>query len=306
MGFTAAWSQGYTGTGVVIADIDTGFDFHNSRLTEGINFSAYNWNFINHSNNVQDDNGHGTMTASEMVADPGTGFGVVGAAFDAQLMVLKALDSNGQGSTSQVCEAIYYAVDHGADVINLSLGQNSPNTELQSALAYANTHDVVVVAAAGNNAANTPCFPAVYAALFPNVIAVGATQYAGTGTELAYYSNHAGGTQGYNYVSAIGTDLIGYGINNTLWSWTGTSMASPLVAAQAAIIESTHSGMSASQVIQTINATSVNLHDWLNTGASLDGTVSHQSNAYSMADEVALSTYAYTHTSYADAIEHVY
>jgi subtilisin family serine protease len=287
LGFATAWANGYTGQGVVIANIDTGFDFNNTFLTPGINFSAYNWNFITDSSNVQDDNGHGTMTAAEMVADPTTGFGVCGAAYDAQLMVLKALDANGKGLLEDVCEAIYYAVDHGAHVINMSLGQALPNTNLQAALQYAADHDVVVVAAAGNGAAHGPDFPAAYGSLLPNVMAVGAAGLTATGCEMASFSNQAGSDQAYNYVTANGADMLGFGLHNNLWSWSGTSFSAPLVAAQAAILESANQALTADQIIQAITNSADHVDAWFDRH-STQNTLVASSNTHVSASEWSL------------------
>ena len=252
LGFTTAWSQGYTGQGAVIACIDTGFDLKNSYLTSHIRLSSYCWNFISDSADVQDDNGHGTMTGSEMCAGPGTGFGITGGAYGAELMVLKALDANGHGSSSKVSSAIYFAVDHGADVINLSLGQDKPDSLVLNALSYAQAHDVVVVAAAGNSAGSLPCYPAAYAMVMPNVIAVGATQTSSAPESLASFSNKAGTTQGYNFVTAPGVNITGFGTDEQLWSWSGTSVAAPLVAAQAAILASAKATQQARDIVQSI------------------------------------------------------
>lgn len=252
LGFTAAWSQGYTGQGAVIACIDTGFDLKNNYLTSHLRLSSYGWNFVNESTDVQDDNGHGTMTGSEMCAGPDTGFGITGGAYGAELMVLKALDANGHGSSSQVSSAIYFAVDHGADVINLSLGQNNPDSVILTALSYAQAHDVVVVAAAGNSTADQPCYPAAYAMVMPHVIAVGATQTSSAPFSMASFSNQAGTTQGYNFVTAPGVDITGFGTDEQLWSWSGTSVAAPLVAAQAAILASAKASQHARDIVQSI------------------------------------------------------
>ena len=252
LGFTTAWSQGYTGQGAVIACIDTGFDLKNNYLTSHIRLSSYCWNFVNESTDVQDDNGHGTMTGSEMCAGPGTGFGITGGAYGAELMVLKALDANGHGSSSQVSSAIYFAVNHGADVINLSLGQNNPDSVILTALSYAQAHDVVVVAAAGNSTADQPCYPAAYAMVMPHVIAVGATQTSSAPFSMASFSNQAGTTQGYNFVTAPGVDITGFGTDEQLWSWSGTSVAAPLVAAQAAILSSAKASQHARDIVQSI------------------------------------------------------
>jgi subtilisin family serine protease len=217
-----------------------------------MHFSKQCWNFVNDSADVQDDNGHGTMTASEMCAGPGTGFGITGGAYDAELMVLKALDANGQGSSSQVSAAIYFAVDHGASVINLSLGQNNPDSLIHNALSYAQAHDVVVVAAAGNSAGNQPCYPAAYAMVMPHVIAVGSTPTSGAPTTLSSFSNQAGTSQGYNFVTAPGENLTGFGTGEQLWSWSGTSVAAPLVSAQAALLASAQASQHARDIVQSI------------------------------------------------------
>ena len=306
LGFATAWANGYTGQGVVVADIDTGFDFNNRYLTNGINFSAYNWNFITDSSNVQDDNGHGTMTASEIVADPTTGFGVCGAAYDAQLMVLKALDEYGKGSLEDVCEAIYYAVDHGANVINMSLGQALPNTHLQAALKYAEIHDVVVVAAAGNDASYGPTFPAAYGSVLPNVMAVGSSGLSATGCMLTTYSNQAGSSDAFNYVTADGMDMVGFGLHNALWSWTGTSLSSPLVAAQAAILESAKPELSASEILQAITGSANSLEEWLNAGSAVDGASNSSASFHATGSEFNLTPLEANHLTHQFPVEQIY
>jgi subtilisin family serine protease len=252
MGFNAAWSNGYTGKGVVIADIDTGIDLHNSKLISNLHISDQSWNFISHTNNVQDDNGHGTMTAEELAAGPNFDDLIDGGAYDAQLMVLKALNASGQGSDASVAKAIEYAVDHGADIINLSLGQYTPDASLFSAMRYANAHGVIVVAAAGNSGSNAPNFPAAYAEFLPNVIAVGATQVIQDSISMSTFSNHAGTEKPYNYVDALGVDILGIGLNGQEGYWSGTSMATPYISAEAAILKQANPNASAAEIVQAI------------------------------------------------------
>jgi len=259
MGFQTAWANGFTGQGVVIADIDTGLDLKNSALVHSLNLSQYSWNFLNNSSNIQDDNGHGSVTAEELAASSSLGNGVEGGAFGAQLMVLKALDANGSGSDSVLVSAINYAVAHGANIINMSLGQNGNDQALQSAVQYASDHGVIVVAAAGNDGASTPGFPAAFAESMPNVIAVGASQLTANTYSMAAFSNQAGSSSAYNFVDAIGVNISGIGLNNSLNFWSGTSMATPLIAAEAAVLESTHSGLTVTQIVQDIMQTSQSL-----------------------------------------------
>lgn len=254
--FDDAWTNGYTGKGIVIADIDTGIDLKNKALTQ--NLSSYSWNFINNSSNVQDDNGHGTFTASEMIAAPNGGK-VTGAAYGAQLMVLKALDAKGTGSDTDIIAAINYAVSHGANIINMSLGSRTPDSSLQAAIKNASDHGVIVAVAAGNDAGGTPDYPATYAQGIANEIAVGALQQSNSTLNLASFSNQAGTNSAFNFVDAPGVADIGYGLNGVVSSWSGTSMATPLVAAEAAILWSANHSLTATQIVQDILNTAVSL-----------------------------------------------
>lgn len=248
-----AWDYGYTGKGITIAEIDTGIDLNNSDITKNLN--AYSWNFVNNSSNVMDDNGHGTFVASEMIA-ANNGIGLTGASYDSSLMVLKALDSNGSGSADTICTAIRYAVDHGADVINMSLG-GGQYSGYSSALQYAKDHNVLVVMAAGNSGGATPLDPAAYTKQFDNCLAVGALQCDSTGAlSMTSFSNQAGSATSYGFVDAAGQGVVGYTVGGGTASWAGTSMAAPLVAAAAALVWSSDVTASASHIAQTLYQTS--------------------------------------------------
>lgn len=248
-----AWTYGYTGKGITIAEIDTGIDLNNSDLTK--NLSSYSWNFVNDSSNVMDDNGHGTFVASEMVA-ANNGVGLTGASYDASLMVLKALDANGSGSADTICTAIRYAVDHGANVINMSLG-GGDYSGYSSALQYAKDHNVLVVIAAGNSGGATPLDPAAYAKQFDNCLAVGALQCDSSGVlSMTSFSNQAGSTTPYGFVDAAGQGVVGYTVGGGTASWAGTSMAAPFVAAAAALVWSADTTATASHIAQTLYQTS--------------------------------------------------
>lgn len=244
--FDDSIAAGYIGKGVVIADIDTGLDLNNKALTG--NLSKFNWNFITNTSNVQDDNGHGSFTASEMVATD-IGNGIVGASNGSQLMVLKALDSTGNGSAVNIANAINYAVDHGANVINLSLSSCFNQPLVNDALTYASQHNVLVSVASGNTMGVGPSAPANNALTLPNVVAVGSiTQY-----QDAYWftnsSNSAGSDKAYNFVDAPGVNISGYDNHGVIVSQSGTSMSSAYVASEMADLLSayiqTHSASNA-------------------------------------------------------------
>jgi subtilisin family serine protease len=158
--FQDAWAAGATGKGVVVAVIDTGIDLSNSTVNHSI--SPLSWNFINNSANVQDDNGHGTAVASQINARPSASNtkALYGGAYDAELLVLKALGADGQGTQKNLVAAIHYAVDHGAQVINLSVGGRFNDASTLAALNYAAERGVIVCMAAGNSGASAPQYPA--------------------------------------------------------------------------------------------------------------------------------------------------
>jgi len=231
--FDDVHSAGYTGKGIVIADIDTGIDLKNAALTH--NLSQYNWNFITNTANVQDDNKHGSFTAGELIAKD-VGNGVIGGAYDSQLMVLKTLDANGNGATINTAKAITYAVDHGANIINLSMGSVLPQPAIFTALQYAQSHNVLVSVASGNNLGSSPTYPAVYAENLDNIFAVGASWVMGGKLGFASFANKTGSNSAYNYVVAPGNAVLGYDQNGNVILNTGTSMAAPLVAAEMALL----------------------------------------------------------------------
>lgn len=248
-----AWTYGYTGKGITIAVIDTGIDLNNTDIASNISKSS--WNFVNNTSDVMDDNGHGTFVASEMTA-ANNGVGLTGASYDSYLMVLKALDEYGGGSAATACTAIKYAVDHGANIINMSLGGGA-YSGYATALQYAKDHNVLVVMAAGNNAGASPVDPAAYAKQFDNCLAVGALQSDAKGAvSMTSFSNRAGSENSYGFVDAAGRNVIGYTVGGEIASWAGTSMAAPLVASAAALVWSSDPTATAAQIVQTLSQTS--------------------------------------------------
>src|SRR5690606_32179823 len=108
------------------------------------------WNFIYGNNDPTDDYGHGTAVAGVLGANGNNNYGYAGVDWNCRLMILKVFSSSGQAYSSQVALAIYYAADHGADVINMSMGAGSLAEAMEEALYYAAERDVLLVAAMGN------------------------------------------------------------------------------------------------------------------------------------------------------------
>ncbi len=171
---------------VVVAVLDTGmayetwsddeYDYLLAKDFEAVTFVP-GYDFVNDDTHPNDDNMHGTHVAS-LIGALGN---VVGGAPYVQLMPLKVLDEERTGTEFDLIEAIYYAVDKGADVINMSLSFGLgyyPSPALQDAVAYAAEANVVMVSSSGNDGADGVTFPAA----FPDVIGVGATGLGPTGT----------------------------------------------------------------------------------------------------------------------------
>jgi Subtilase family len=157
---------------------------------------------------------------------------------------------SGSGSAANIAAGIRWAVDHGARVINMSLGGYGDTTVEREAVAYAISHGVVVVAAMANDNTNNPSFPAAY----PDVIAVGATDSADHRASFSNFGPH------------IDVAAPGVGVQSTYWddtyaSLSGTSMASPHVAGVAALVLSRNASLSADQVGNIIRSTAKPLRD---------------------------------------------
>lgn len=264
---STAWSR-TVGAGVVVAVIDSGIDYNHPELAgqlwvnpkeirgnnrdddrNGFVDDLYGANFLNNSGNVYDDAGHGTHVSGIIAAAANNGNGGVGLAPGSKIMALKVLDASGNGSLNAAVKAIRYAVDHGAKVINASWTMSIGSPSLQSAISYAASKNVVFVAAAGNEGANNdyvPSYPGAYR--YSNVLTVGAVDSSGT---LASFSNYGASSVD---IAAPGVGILS-SVPGSYDTWDGSSMASPYVAATAALIAALRPDYSAAQIVSQIKST---------------------------------------------------
>jgi thermitase len=210
-----------SGAGVTVAILDTGIDHNHpafvNRLVDGWDMVADDAIPFDEGNGLGQ--GHGTHVA-----------GIVARmAPDSKLLPVRVLDSNGLGNTFTLAYAIEWAVTHGADVINLSLGAEADSQVLRSAIDYATGQGVVIVAAAGNNGDNRRLYPVAY----PGVIGVTAVDAA---NQKAPFANYGAGVVD---LAAPGVGITSTMIQSTTSgyaSWSGTSMSTAFVSGGAALV----------------------------------------------------------------------
>jgi serine protease len=244
-----AWRTS-TGAGVTVAVVDTGVDVTHPDLAGQVLPGA---DLVAGTTGVSaDPNGHGTHVAGTIAAAAGNGIGVAGIAADARILPVRVLGSDGSGMMSTVASGITWAADHGAQVINMSIGSTAQVSAVTNAIAYAQGKGVVVVAAAGNNRSSGS--PTNYPAADPGVIAVAATDstdsYSSYSNQGSYVDVAAPGT---SILSTVPTTMGGYAY------YSGTSMASPHVAAVAALLKTYNPTLGPEQVERALETSAVDL-----------------------------------------------
>ena len=246
-----------TGVGLLVAVVDTGVDlghpFLAGRIAEGgFDFIDRDPDPTEQRNFVDDDGdgmvdeqfGHGTFVASLVLAvAPG-----------ARILPLRALDDEGYGNASTVASAIYWAVEHGAQVINISVDIEMDPHVVADAIDFAKEHEVVVVAAAGNSGLPDVVFPARYS----EVIAVAATDADGI---IAPFTNFGSEIDlcapGVGMLGAVPQELNPAGTAR----WSGTSFATPLVAGVAALVKSADPGLRPEEVLRRLEEGALRLDE---------------------------------------------
>jgi len=235
------WSVGRGSDSIIVGVLDTGVQTDHPDLTGKL---VKGMNIVSEKDSPEDDVGHGTHVAGIIAAAVNNGEGVAGMTWYNKVLPVKVLDSSGAGSTYSVAQGVIWATDHGAKVINMSLGNYAEAQFLHDALKYAFDHDVVLVAASGNDNTERPGYPAAY----PEVLAVAATDQKGNKASFSNYGK-------YIDVAAPGDAIASTYPGSQYAALSGTSMASPHVAALAGLIRSINPELKNTEVMDIIRQT---------------------------------------------------
>ena len=271
----AAWDRCTGDPSVVVAVVDTGADLDHpdlaAQLVPGFDMVdlgphptppagfRFEGDFAGRDATPDDEVGHGTHVAGTIAAASDNALGVAGVTWTCRIMPIKAMTrmvriSDGQvrgvGSSADIAAAISYAADHGASVVNLSLGSSSSTTVESSAIAYAIGRGCVVVAAMGNDGTGSPSYPAAY----PDVVSVGAIDRTDQRASFSQTGSHID-------VVAPGVDVLSTYPDNTYASLSGTSMATPHVSGVAALVRSVRPSLTPAQVADILRSTARPLRD---------------------------------------------
>ena len=233
-----AWNVTHGSNDVIVAVLDTGADFNHEDLKDHL---IPGYNYVSNTPNAQDDFGHGTHVSGTIGAMTNNNIGVAGINWNVKIMPVKVLSSSGSGSEDMIVNGIKYAADHGAKVINMSLGGTSRGCpqSYQSSINYARGKGVTMVVAAGNSSADASGFSP---ANCQGVVTVSAT---GVNNEPAHYSNFGslitlaapgGNASGGSSNCTVPLCILSTKLGGGYQALMGTSMASPHVAGVVALM----------------------------------------------------------------------
>ena len=252
-----AWSITTGSSSVTLAIIDSGIDANHPEFAGRI---LPGYDFVDGDTTPQDTCGHGTHVAGIAAATGNNGIGIAGMAWNVGIMPVRVLDGYCSGSTVDVAEALVWAVERGARVINMSLGTTAPSTLLEDGTYYAYTHGAAIFAAAGNSGMS----PVVYPAAYPWVMAIGATD---ENDQRASYSNTGAGLDlmapGSNIYSTtpLGNFYYHYldGTTSQYGTLSGTSMSTAFASGAAALLASLPRFNTPDKIYQALTSTARDL-----------------------------------------------
>ena len=241
------WNFSIGITETVVAILDTGITPDHSEFIGRV-LSGYD--FINDDDEPIDDHGHGTHVAGIAAAALNNEQGAAGICPQCSILPVKVLDSGNKGTWGTVAAGIYFAVDNGARVINLSLGATVSSRTLETAIQYAQEHDVLVVASSGNAGSSTPYYPAA----LPYVVAVGAT----TDQDVLWSLSNTG-----EHIDLTAPGVRVYSTYNNLGyaNMSGTSMAAPFVTGLIGLLASFNPELTGVELVDFLTANADDLGD---------------------------------------------
>lgn len=270
IGAPEAWTQS-TGAGVIVAVLDTGVQLDHPDLAaniwtnpgeipgngidddhDGIVDDVHGANMFDMSGNVNDDNGHGTHDAGIIAALHDNGIGGSGIAPNAKIMPVKVLDSTMSGTTDTLANGIYYAVNHGAKILNVSVNTDEPTDTVAAAVRYAGAHGAIIVASSGNDGRNIdqqPSYPASLSTTDPTVLSVAADTDDGLLWDLSNIGQQAVD------LAAPGEHITSTAPGSGYQSRTGTSAAAPFVAGALALLSAARPDLPMSALRSVITGT---------------------------------------------------
>lgn len=286
---TDAWDTTTGSSSVIVAVVDSGVDLDHEDLADNIWVNTgeiagngvdddgngfvddvNGWDFVDSDNdpnpapNGTDDDAdgqvdggviHGTHVAGLIGAVGNNSVGGSGVNWDVSIMAVRALDDEGYGNDPDIAQAVEYAADNGASVINLSLGAYGNSSEMEAAVQYAIDAGVLVMAAAGNDAVDINV-DGFYPACSDGVVGVAATNAADTAASFSNYGSTCVdiAAPGASIFSTLFTDAT-FGFTDSYGYLSGTSMATPIVSGAAALIKASNSGFTDADILDAMTTT---------------------------------------------------
>lgn len=270
------WTDINMDNSVTVAVIDTGVDYNHpdldGRVLQGYNFIEKNSNGVPYGSDPYDDHGHGTHVAGIIAGIANNNIGIAGVAGPGNVKILpvKMLNDAGRGTSYDLAQAIRYAGDNGAKIINLSLGSNFATSIERDAIAYVQDLGCLVIAAAGNESSRVEY---TYPASYPGVISVAAVD---KNEKPAWFSNYGPtldvSAPGVNILSTLpagvaelyrgrGDNIIGNRHDGYYVAWSGTSMATPHVVGVAALYKLAHPDASPLEITEMLITTAKDIEE---------------------------------------------
>jgi subtilisin family serine protease len=247
--FPMAWDTTTGSSDVDVAVLDTGVDLQHEDLDDRL---APGIDLVDGDTDPDDENGHGTKVAGVIAAESDNDQGIAGATWEGDIIPVRVLDSEGFGYDSTIAAGIIWAAEHGADVINMSLGAPGYSPVLEAAIRYAVTRNVVVVGASGNDGSREPFHPA--AVDVPGMLAVGASDELG---DAVWFSNYGSWLD----IAAPGKDVVTTHPLGPSWphytGGYGTSYSAALVSGAAMLVRSRYPSLDAAAVTERLMRTAI-------------------------------------------------